>query len=134
MEHLRRSHGLHLHGLFLKHKIIWTIPTIYVLFEKLSYCPWKSTIRGRYSDLLWSGLLMQKRPSVVLLYVLHINLKILNFRRPSTSFSFGNLSPKDLLQITIYTHPWLGIRQARPKQQGQHSLCIHLVHFGLRRP
>jgi hypothetical protein len=28
----------------------------------------------------------------------------------------------------------LGIRHDRPKQHGQQSLCIHLVHFGFSRP
>ena len=31
-------------------------------------------------------------------------------------------------------YPWFGTRQERPKQQGQHSLCIHLVHLGFSRP
>ena len=29
---------------------------------------------------------------------------------------------------------WLGTRQLRPKRQGQHVLCNHFVHLGLRCP
>lgn len=39
-----------------------------------------------------------------------------------------------LPNINKLYYPWFGIRQARPKQQGQHNLCIHLVHFGFSRP
>ena len=45
---------------------------------------------------------------------------------PRPSFSSTTLAPAS------ERYPWLGTRQLRPKQHGQQSLWIHLVHFGLR--
>lgn len=46
----------------------------------------------------------------------------------SSSFWSTRLAPASERQ------PWLRTRQSRPKQQGQHSFCSHLVHLGLRCP